>query len=617
MKKHVSLFIILLMLIVFASQAQSTIARIEPPFWWTGMKNENLQILVYGNNISHLKPEINYKGVTITETVRVSNPNYLFMYLKIKNECKPGTCELIFTGTGKSIIRKNFELKTRDAYSSNREGFNSSDVIYLITPDRFANGDPDNDENENLVEKIDRQHEGGRHGGDIAGIINHLDYIENMGFTAVWINPLLENNMDRYSYHGYSTTDFYKTDARYGNNELYRELSVKAGQKNIKLIMDMIMNHCGSEHWFVKDPPTKDWINFNGEYVNTNHRRQTVQDIHASEYDKMKFADGWFVKSMPDLNQKNKLMADYLIQNSIWWIEYAGLAGIRMDTYPYPDKNFMTHWSCAIMNEYPNFNIVGEEWSHDPAIIAYWQTGNQNHDGYTSCLPSLMDFPIQQSFVKGLKEDDFFEGGIARLYKTMAMDFLYPDPDNLVVFPDNHDMDRFFTQVGHDFDFYKMGIVYFLTIRGIPQIYYGTEILMHNTGYEDNHGVIRTDFPGGWMGDDINAFTGKGLDEQQLEAQKFMKKLLNWRKNKKVIHSGKLMQFAPEDGIYVYFRYDDSDVIMIILNKNEHETEVELAQFNEMLNGFSSAQDMITTKKIKLEKSVMVPTKSALILELE
>ena len=352
-----------------------------------------------------------------------------------------------------------------------------------------------------------------------------------MGFTAIWLNPVLENDMPDYSYHGYAATDFYKVDQRFGSNEEYRALIAKAKDKGIKIIMDMILNHCGSEHWFVKDMPTDDWVNFGGEYVNTSHRRNTVQDIHASEYDKRMFSDGWFVKTMPDLNQRNPLLATYLIQNTIWWIEYSGLSGIRMDTYPYPDKDFMTDWTCAIRAEYPNFNTVGEEWVNNPAIVSYWQEGKDNHDDYTSCLPSLMDFPIQYALAQALvQEEKQYGSGLIELYKMLSQDFLYADPYSLVVFPDNHDMDRFFTQVNEDLDLFKMGIAYILTLRGTPQLYYGTEILMDNEGAPGDHGIIRTDFPGGWKGDEVNGFTGKGLSEQQKEAKAYIKKLLNWRK---------------------------------------------------------------------------------------
>lgn len=620
MRFFLKIFIVMQLCLVFLNQANATkyqISHLEPPFWWAGMKNSSLQILVHGQDISQLQPDIQYQGVTIEEMVRTENPNYIFIYLNISETTKPGKFEIRFNSAKKTEIIYNFELKARKAGSATRKGYDNSDVMYLITPDRFVNGNPKNDFVEGMLEKPNRQYEGGRHGGDIQGIIDNLDYIQKMGYTAIWVNPVLENDMPAYSYHGYAATDFYNIDKRFGSNQEYADLSKLAHEKGIKMIMDLILNHCGSEHWFVKDPPTKDWINFDGQYVNTNHRRNTVQDIYASEYDKKRFSDGWFVKTMPDMNQRNKLFADYLVQNSIWWIEYADLDGIRMDTYPYPDKNFMSDWTCAVMAEYPYFNIVGEEWVNNPAIVSYWQRGKVNHDGYTSCLPGLMDFPMQEALVQGLRDKEkTFGNGFVVMYEKLALDFLYPDPNNLVIFPDNHDVDRFYTQIGEDFDLYKMGMAWVATMRGIPQIFYGTEILMNNTGANGNHGIIRSDFPGGWEGDVVNAFTGKGLTTNQAEAQKYLQTLLNWRKNKKVIHDGKLMQFAPEDGIYAYFRYDESEVVMVVFNKNDQSTTLNMSKFDELIRGYSKGTNVVDGQ-VFMMNNFTAPARSVLILEME
>ena len=400
--------------------------------------------------------------------------------------------------TGKEKLSHRFTLLAREKGSADRQGFTNDDVMYLITPDRFANGNPHNDTIKGLKEKADRSNPEGRHGGDLQGVADHLDYIADMGFTALWLNPVQENDMARTSYHGYAVTDFYKVDPRLGSNEEFKDLSKAAKEKGIKMIMDMIMNHCGSEHWWMKDLPSTDWINYGGKFVGTNHIHSTVQDPYASQADKKLFTEGWFVKQMPDMNQRNPLLAQYLIQNTIWWIEFAGLDGIRMDTYPYPDKDFMTHWSCSVMDEYPKFSIVGEEGSLNPAIVAYWQAGNNNRDGYTSCLGSLMDFPMQDALVKGLNgSEKEWNHGLIKMYEMLANDFIYPDPYNLVIFADNHDQSRFFTQINEDFDLFKMGIAYILTMRGIPQIFYGTEILMKNPDGKVD-AVIRSDFPGGW-----------------------------------------------------------------------------------------------------------------------
>ncbi len=602
---------------VTANGQNQAISKVEPENWWLGMENQSLQILLYGDNITHLRPKINHLGVTINKTVTVENPNYLFLYLTVGDDTSVGDMVIDFYNQDKKVQSINYPLLARTENSSNREGFNSSDVMYLITPDRFANGAPENDNMNNMLEQANRADKSGRHGGDIAGIHQQLDYIDEMGFTSIWLNPVLENNMAKYSYHGYAATDLYKVDSRFGSNEEYKAFITAAGKRDIKVIMDMILNHVGTEHWFVKDAPTADWVNFAGEYSRTSHRRNTIQDLYASEYDKKQFSDGWFVATMPDLNQRNALLADYLIQNSIWWIEYSGLAGIRMDTYPYPDKDFMNRWTCEIMQEYPDFNIVGEEWVTDPAIVSYWQADKVNHDGYTSCLRSLMDFPIQHALVEGLAtEEKTYNSGLIKTYEMLAKDFLYADPTELVTFPDNHDMNRFFTQVDQDIDLFHMGINYILTMRGVPQIYYGTEVLMHNDKVKRDHGEIRADFPGGWSGDQVNAFTGKGLTREQKSAQEQLRTLLNWRKDKTVIHDGKLMQFTAEDGVYVFFRYNDKEKVMIVMNKNQQAYHLDLTRFNEMLDDKSMATEVLTGKKHSLGKALPLIAKTTHIFEL-
>ncbi|HMB98966.1 MAG TPA: glycoside hydrolase family 13 protein [Balneolaceae bacterium] len=598
--------------------AQNIIDRFEPANWWTEMKHNEIQLLVYGDNISSYNPVIDSDIVSLEKAVRVENPNYLFLYVTISEDAEPSEVTFSFYDDDKIAEEYAFELRQREPGRADIDGFNSSDVMYLITPDRFANGNTENDEIPGMKENLNRSFKGGRHGGDIKGISDNLDYISEMGFTAIWLNPVLENDMPEYSYHGYAATDFYQVDRRFGSNEEYKKLVQDAGKKGIKVIMDMIVNHSGSEHWFVKDPPASNWLNFQGEFRQSNHRHNTVQDLYVSNYDKKHFSDGWFVETMPDLNQQNELMADYLIMNTLWWIEYSGISGIRMDTYPYPDKDFMSKWTCAVMSEYPEFNIVGEEWNNNPAIVSYWQAGKKNHDGYTSCLPSLMDFPLQDALAKGLTEgEQTYGSGLIKTYEMLTMDFLYADPGKLVIFPDNHDMDRFFTQVNNDFDLFKMGMAYTATMRGTPQIYYGTEILMHNDDDPGDHGIIRTDFPGGWPGDEVNGFTGEGLSDRQKEAQAYIQRLLNWRKEKEVIHSGKVIHFAPENGIYVYFRYDDLEKVMVILNKNEVQTDLKLDRFAEMLDNHSTAKDIMTGRSYDLEGSITLDNRGAYILEIK
>lgn len=613
--KFPNLILLLLFVSIQTIFAQSKIERVEPPNWWVDMKNPDLQLLVYGENIGHLNPTIDYEGVALKQIRKVENPNYLFLDLEIAETAQAGKFPITFKHHDEIVATYTYELLAREKGAANIQGFDNQDVMYLITPDRFVNGDPSNDEMAGMREPLNRKNIGGRHGGDIEGIRQSLDYLVDMGFTAIWLNPLLENDMEEYSYHGYSTTDFYKVDPRFGSNAAYQQLSKEAKSKGVKLIMDMIVNHCGSFHWWMDDLPMDDWINQWDEYTNTNHRKTLVQDPYAAEIDRKTFTDGWFVPTMPDLNQRNPLMGNYLIQNSIWWIEYLGLSGIRMDTYPYPDMDYMTEWTQRVTEEYPNFNVVGEEWFNDPAIVAYWQRGKFNKNGYTSELRSLMDFPLQTAVVDAVKEEEGWGTGWMTLYEMLAKDFLYADPSELVVFPDNHDMSRIFSQVNEDYENFKLAIAYTLTTRGVPQIYYGTEILMKNPGTSD-HGVIRSDFPGGWQGDTINGFTGKGLTDQQKTAQTWMKQLLNWRKTASAVHYGKLTHFLPADGVYVYFRYDDTQKIMVILNKNEQPYTLKLDRFSEMLEGVTEGKNALDGNKFDMTKGVELTHKGAYILEL-
>ncbi|MDA3854178.1 MAG: glycoside hydrolase family 13 protein [Bacteroidales bacterium] len=601
----------ILLLFTLLTFAKTNLERVEPAFWWAGMQNAELQLLVHGENISSTDVLIDYPGVVLERVIKVENPNYLFLNLKLDNSAEVGTFNIDFTRKGNVKHNFEYELRQREPNSRMREGFNTTDVMYLVTPDRFANGNLDNDEIEGMREGKNREFRGGRHGGDIAGLLNSLDYIKEMGFTAIWLNPVLENDMKDYSYHGYAATDFYKVDPRYGTNEEYAELALKAKTKGIKIIMDMIVNHCGSEHWWINDKPSSDWINNGGEFLQTSHRREVNVDPYASEYDKKHNSDGWFVETMPDLNQRNDLMATYLIQNTIWWIEYAHLDGIRMDTWPYPDKVFMNHWCESVLEEFPHFNIVGEEWTVEPAMVSYWQKGQINHDGYHCALPSLMDFPMQEAMIKGVK------GNGMDTYQTLAMDFLYPDPDNLVVFLDNHDMSRVFTQVDEDFEAYKRALAYLTILRGIPQVYYGTEILMSNPGTWD-HGIIRSDFPGGWQGDSINAFTGEGLTAQQREAQQFMKHLMNWRKTKSVVHFGKTMQFAPlyDEQVYSMARYDEEDLVLLIMNNSDADVTINLNRYKEITDGIAAMKDVMEGASVDMtQKTINIPANGFLLLE--
>lgn len=558
------------------------IDRVEPPNWWTGFKNQKLQLLIKHPNIGASSLKVDYTGVSIEKLHKAKSPNYLFVDLIITNKAKSGKFDLIFTLENGEEKTYTYELKSREKDAEAYVGFNSSDVIYLITPDRYANGNSENDVFENLNEKkINRKDDYARHGGDITGITNHLDYIADMGFTAIWSSPLLMNDMKQGSYHGYAMTDYYKVDPRFGTLEEYRKLADEGRKRGIKLIMDQVANHCGLYHWWMEDLPFEDWLNYQKNYEDnindwnwkktkfSNHRRTANQDQYASEIDKEGLTDGWFVEAMPDLNQRNPFMATYIIQNSIWWIETLGLSGIRQDTYPYPDKEFMSKWAGAIMKEYPNFNIVGEEWSYNPLLIAYWQDGKVNKDGYDSNLRSSMDFAMQSLVVQALNEEESWDKGLVKIYEGLANDFAYYNPMDIMVFPDNHDMSRIFTQLKGDITKTKMALSYYLMMPRTPQIYYGTEILMDDFKKPGDHGLIRTDFPGGWNGDSVNAFTGKGLTSDQKDMQLFLKKVLNYRKSSKAMHEGKTIHFAPRGGLYVLFRMYEDEVVAIFLNKSD------------------------------------------------
>jgi len=598
--------------VLIDTEMNNDINRIEPPNWWIGFKNKKLQLLVHHPNIGKSTANIDYRGVSIEGQHQAKSPNYLFLDLIISEETKPGPFNIEFNFEDETVLNHSYELKAKEKASSEFIGFNSSDVIYLITPDRFANGDPSNDIIPGLKEaRIDRQDDYARHGGDIKGIANHLGYIEDMGFTALWSTPLLMNDMPQTSYHGYAITDYYKVDPRFGTLEEYVKLSQEAKKRGIKLIMDMVANHCGNEHWWMKDLPFNDWINGqqaleNGEAIPTsNHLRTTNQDLYASEYDSNAMTAGWFVPSMPDLNQSNPFLAKYIIQNSIWWIETLGLGGIRQDTYPYPEKDFMSDWAGAIMKEYPSFNIVGEEWSYNPLIVGYWQDGQTNADGYKSNLRSSMDFPMQQAIVNALNEDETWNTGLIKIYEGLANDFYYPRPMDMMIFADNHDMDRIFTQLKEDVQKTKMALALILTFPRTPQIYYGTEILLQNSAKPGDHGLIRTDFPGGWEGDIVNAFEDKGLNGDQIDFKNFLKTILNFRKQSKALQLGKTTHFAPFDGVYALFRDFEEEAVLILLNKNEDNVEVDLKRFEELnLQECQEWKDVLTKSDIQLQNKL-------------
>jgi len=519
----------------------------------------------------------------------------------------------IFT-RGKKKFMYPYEIRAK----SNRSQLtpvSAADVVYLIMPDRFSNGDVRNDTLPGFYQGTHRDRPHGRHGGDLKGIGDHLNYLQELGITTLWLNPVLENNQKRESYHGYAITDLYRVDARFGTNEDYRLLIERGHAAGIKMIQDMVMNHIGNEHWLVRDLPEKDWIHQFPEFTRSNYRNSVVSDPYRSASDQAKMSDGWFDYTMADVNQRNPFFATYLIQNSLWWIEYAALDGIRMDTYPYPDKDFMARWAKAVTDEYPDFYIVGEVWINSIPTVAYWQKGMMNTDGYQSHLPSVTDFPFFNGVVQALNETAGYETSMARVYSILAQDFLYPNPSHNLTFLDNHDVTRIATALRNDPAKIRMALTLLLTTRGIPQLYYGTELQMD--GDAAFHPDIRKTFPGGWKEDKANAFEQTGRTKEQNEMFEFTKRLLNWRKGQTAIHAGKLIQYVPENNVYVYFRIGPGQRVMVIMNGNDKEVKISTNRFKENMGSSAQAMEIISGNTVTDLSSLTVPPNASLILELK
>jgi len=589
--------------------------KIEPPFWWTGMKHPELQLMVHGENIATSKPEFSYPGVTLAGSTSVENPNYLFLDLLIGKDALPGNFNINFRLGKKIIITYTYQLLARESDAAQHKGFDESDIIYLVFPDRFVNGDTTNDSHPAMLEKAVRSIPDSRHGGDLKGVMDKLDYMEKLGITALWLNPVLENNQAAYSYHGYAISDFYNVDPRIGTNEDFKKLNILLHQRGMKAVMDMVFNHCGIGHWWINDLPSNDWINQWPEYTRSNFRAGTVFDPYASNYDQDRFHKGWFDRNMPDLNQHNRFLQNYLVQNSIWWIEYAGLDGIRMDTYPYPFKDQMAQWAERVMSEYPNFSIVGEVWIGQPALVAPWENNPGVETGYKSNLEYVFDFPMYDAFGTAFNEPGGWNSGLVKLYDVLSHDFLYGEKVNIVTFADNHDGNRLFTKLNENLDSQKMAITFLLTSRGVPQIYYGTEILM--TGDDSNgHGRMRKDFPGGWTGDETNKFETSGRTANENEMFDHLTTLTHWRNNNKVSQLGKLKHFIPENNMYVYFRYDDEHLVMVILNNSDKNQNLNTETYVEMLDTITIGKNIFDNKNYTLNEMI-IPAKSSFVLELK
>jgi len=590
--------------------------NIEPPCWWAGMKNPNLQLMVHGKDISLSKAVIEYDGVELVSQTSVQNPNYLFLNLKLSLQVKAGKFSIQFLLGNKAIACVDYTLNQRKEGAAQRKGFDNKDVIYLIMPDRFANGNPANDNREGMLEKSDRSNPNGRHGGDIQGVADHLDYLADLGVTTIWLTPVLENNWDKYSYHGYAITDFYKVDPRHGSNEEYAAMVEKAHTKGLKVIMDMVFNHYGTSHRWTKDLPMHDWVNEWPTFTRSNYRGGTISDPYAAQTDRSLMSKGWFDEQMADLNATNPFVATYLIQNSIWWVEFAGLDGIRQDTYPYSDKFTMTNWMNALHNEYQNFSVVGEVWLNYTPQVAYWQKDAQNKDGFDSKLDYVMDFPLKYAINNAFNETNGWDQGIIRLYESLSLDFLYSHPDQVVNFAENHDGDRIFSALGEDIPKMKMAMTFLLTVRGLPQLYYSSEVL--STGLENQgHGFIRKDFPGGWQDDPTNAFTEAGRTTAQNEVFNHIRTLLHFRHDNAVMQTGKLKHYLPQDGVYVYFRYNDTESVMVILNNNTESKTIDGKRFAESLNGYTTGTDLLHRTVYDNFERIVIPGRSSRVISLK
>jgi neopullulanase len=551
--------------------------RVEPASWWTGMQHNRVEILIHSPGVSTFEAKLGKsQGVKLLKTEKGDSPNYLFLTVEISAKAPAQTVALQFAKGGEFF---SFPFKIMARGPKRPLGMSSKDVVYLLFPDRFSNGDPSNDRVEGMYQGLQRDSLVGRHGGDLQGVINHLDYIKELGVTAIWLNPDLENDQDFESYHGYAVTDHYRVDRRLGSNELLRTLIQKCHELDIKVIRDVVLNHIGNMHYWMKDLPFKDWINTWPEMTKTTYRAPTLVDPYASEWDKKRFNDGWFVPTMPDLNQRNPHVATYLIQQAIWWIEYAGFDDLRIDTYTYSDQKFCSQWCAAILAEYPNLGMVGEIWEHGVSVQGFFADNQPlTRANFDSNLPGVIDFQLMFAIHEALSREQGWTEGVMRIYYTLAKDHFYKDPLKNMIMLDNHDITRFYTIVKEDYNKYMSGMVFLMTMRGVPQLYYATEIL--GTGNESpSHGNIRKDFPGGWPGDKVNKFTREGRTDQENAAFELCKTLIKYRNATPALQTGKLTQFVAENGVYTYFRYDAEKTVMVLINSSSTPRTIKTERF--------------------------------------
>lgn len=599
---------------LFGAKKAPMVTNVEPPYWWVGMANDTLQVMLTGPDIAQASAEVDYSGVKLDRQVSLDSPNYKLLYFTIAPDTKPGKMPIRLNLDGRKHTL-DYELKARDMKGEDYEGFSAADVLYLLMPDRFAQGDAVAATDLEYNDAPDRTQPSTRHGGNLKGIADKLDYLDSLGITAIWSCPVLENDMPGGSYHGYATTDYYRIDPRFGTNADWQELIAQAHKRGIKVVMDMIFNHSGSNHPWMKDMPSKDWYNHPEGNELTNFRLSTIHDPYVSDYDLDHTVNGWFVSAMPDLNQKNPHLMKYLIQNSIWWIESSKINGIRMDTYPYADMQGMAQWAADVLKEYPNFNIVGECWYGNEAGPAFWQSGSKINPVETN-LPTVMDFKYNIDREKMFFEETDPWNGLNHVYDHLALDYLYPDPQHILTFLDNHDTDRFLPEMPDSLGVWKQALAFLLTSRGIPQLYYGTELLMNGTK-KISDGYIRLDMPGGFPGDKVDAFTREGRTDMQNEAWDYLSRLLQWRRGEAndVIAKGTLKHFMPQNGIYAYERRLGDKQVVVLLNGQSEPNTVTMERTLEILPYGTTMRDLVSGKDVTITEEMTFAPRQVMILQ--
>ncbi|MBL7843435.1 MAG: glycoside hydrolase family 13 protein [Cyclobacteriaceae bacterium] len=610
----------LLLLLIATSVSAQQQPEVYPPHWWSGMKNSSLQLMIYGPEIGKNNPSVTlkYPGVTLKKVHYPENSNYLFIDLDISSRATPGKFTITINQKSKPVTTE-YTLKPRRNGKGTEfaQGVTSSDFVYLLMPDRFSNGDPSNDRIAGMRDQsLNRDSIFHRHGGDLQGVINHLDYLKDLGITALWMTPVLENDMPDRTEHGYATTNHYRIEPRLGGGEQYKKLGYELDRRSMKLIQDAVYNHVGIYHFTVQDKPMRDWLNEWPEHTNTTYKDQTIFDAHAAPSDKKQMQDGWFTRFMPDLNHRNLFVANYLIQHALWSVEEYAIDGFRIDTYAYNDLDFMNRCNQALLDEYPQLSLFGETWVHGVVNQAYF-TRNKMNISFKSNLPGVTDFQsLLYGILPALNQPFGWTEGVNKLYQTASNDIIYEDPMKLVIFLDNHDLSRIYSVVGENVKKVKMAYSWLLTYRGIPQMYYGDEVLMKGETYPED-GYVRLDFPGGWPGDQVNKFTPEGRTKDEQEIFTLIRTLANFRKSSSALKTGKMMHYVPVDGLYVYFRYDNNQTVMCVMNTSDKEKAIDFSNYAERTNGFTKADNVLTGESLSTSSSFNIHSMSMIVMELK